>query len=204
MYFNPRSPCGERRSASCLFGSASSISIHALLAESDGHRTGNAGERLYFNPRSPCGERRDQDLLASGLPVISIHALLAESDGMLLRMISVPRPFQSTLSLRRATSSPSASHPGRRCDFNPRSPCGERLGLDGHPAILQQISIHALLAESDHHGDGRPNNFLGFQSTLSLRRATMVYIISIQYMIDFNPRSPCGERRRTAIGTSGG
>ena len=101
--------------------------------------------------------------------------------------------FQSTLSLRRATLRPLRHH--RRnpisihallaesdqfgtiranveYDFNPRSPCGERLrnGIDS--GYRPDISIHALLAESD--GDksliGKVNR--QFQSTLSLRRAT--------------------------------
>ena len=56
-------------------------------------------------------------------------------------------------------------------NFYPRSPCGERLGLVFYWYSRAQISIHALLAESD------------FQAT-TLNR----------YDIDFYPRSPCGER----------
>ena len=80
----------------------SKISIHALLAESDG---------------------RINDI--SRLMKISIHALLAESD--LLR-VAVPEHvivFLSTLSLRRATNS--MTHMLRFfAYFYPRSPCGER------------------------------------------------------------------------------
>ena len=57
-------------------------------------------------------------------------------------------------------------------DFYPRSPCGERrLNLPSRP-IDKNISIHALLAESDLPTDGL--FFFGrrFLSTLSLRRAT--------------------------------
>ena len=57
------------------------ISIHALLAESDGH-THYMG--VYEQ--------------------ISIHALLAESDNRYGRPIDVQFVFLSTLSLRRATS----------------------------------------------------------------------------------------------------
>ena len=57
---------------------------------------------------------------------ISIHALLTESDPNALATMFTQTQFQSTLSSRRATSSPSVrlsnvSH------FNPRSPHGERL-----------------------------------------------------------------------------
>ncbi len=40
-------------------GTRSTISIHALLAESDAHvRISHKVFCRYFNPRSPCGERR--------------------------------------------------------------------------------------------------------------------------------------------------
>ena len=145
------------------------ISIHALLAESDGTISTNPVPTGDFNPRSPCGERR-WALPGSPFPrEISIHALLAESD-----------PWRSPCG-------------DWRRYFNPRSPCGER------PLNLPEVN----------HKDG-------FQSTLSLRRATLVLIlpgprhpISIHALLaesdpdpirsfvrsaDFNPRSPCGER----------
>ena len=59
-----------------------------------------------------------------------------------------------------------------RPDFYPRSPCGERLFLLRKITITVDISIHALLAESDFFW---------------LRLGTRVS--------DFYPRSPCGERR---------
>ena len=61
---------------------AKSISIHALLAESDAIRIGGLQYRLYnFYPRSPCGERLLMLLHDTQLrSFISIHALLAESD----------------------------------------------------------------------------------------------------------------------------
>ena len=56
------------------------ISIHALLAESDGVASG------------------------AGVPVsISIHALLAESDNVINSNSNFTQKFLSTLSLRRAT-----------------------------------------------------------------------------------------------------
>ena len=57
LYFYPRSPCGERRYWSGVPVVGRSISIHALLAESDGPVS-------FFNTFFK----------------ISIHALLAESD----------------------------------------------------------------------------------------------------------------------------
>ena len=56
--FYPRSPCGERRQVKQTYRVKISISIHALLAESDNLRV----------------------LDGSKSSIISIHALLAESD----------------------------------------------------------------------------------------------------------------------------
>ena len=102
---------------------------------------------------------------------ISIHALLAESDPYAAAAKLDRFQFLSTLSLRRAT--PHRTEQGIcRDDFYPRSPCGERL-LSLHIFVMLDwhfyprspcgerhgdwidswdsgdISIHALLAESD-------------------------------------------------------
>ena len=102
-----------------------------------------------FNPRSPCGERLG-DILAGALI----------------------RPFQSTLSSRRATSQSMLVDWRRYLSF--QSTLSSRRATSQGPASqsARPISIHALLTESD--GDksliGKVNR--QFQSTLSSRRAT--------------------------------
>ena len=100
------------------------ISIHALLAESDRVRAHSAG----FN-------------------IISIHALLAESD-LFINIESLgSKVFLSTLSLRRATQQ-------RHIQKRPKKFLST-LSLRRATVILfrvkrtSEISIHALLAESD-------------------------------------------------------
>ena len=102
-YFYPRSPCGERRRKSSRRCVLSSISIHALLAESD--LAGPSGPAFLYNfyPRSPCGERLNELLEQSSSYSISIHALLAESDRHYGLLWPSRLRFLSTLSLRRAT-----------------------------------------------------------------------------------------------------
>ena len=100
--FYPRSPCGERRQIKQNCRAETSISIHALLAESDRlcrilyscpgnfYPRSPCGERPdkhaqqptqpNFYPRSPCGERRANSHGERQGQHISIHALLAESD----------------------------------------------------------------------------------------------------------------------------
>ena len=80
----------------------------------------------------------------------------------------------SMLSLRRATRR-GLSLPCRRRYFYPRSPCGERHVDFVHFLPVDDISIHALLAESD--------------TVTSLWRSASS---------NFYPRSPCGERRLKA------
>ena len=90
--------------------------------------------------------------------------------------------FLSTLSLRRATTFTERTDV-QKSDFYPRSPCGERHIVAGQSETGDQISIHALLAESD--------------SCTSIGRPKRLY---------FYPRSPCGERpsnnESTQIGNS--
>ena len=83
-HFYPRSPCGERPNQCKIDKQCSSISIHALLAESDHPAFFYIAQHTYFYPRSPCGERLY--LVRGQRPSwqISIHALLAESDAPLL------------------------------------------------------------------------------------------------------------------------
>ena len=125
LYFYPRSPCGER---------------HAIIHLST--------PTSHFYPRSPCGERLSIERCSLEEFRISIHALLAESDPYFLlfkilvkshfyprspcgerrlahRENPLSRVFLSTLSLRRATGQPFTHY------------------------IANNISIHALLAESD-------------------------------------------------------
>ena len=124
--FYPRSPCGERQDTRLTVADVYKISIHALLAESDLLYHFCPVDHQHFYPRSPCGERPPR-----------------------CRQHLRGRRFLSTLSLRRATAH-DAKGPGRVFHFYPRSPCGERPSKK-YPVILGRvISIHALLAESDH------------------------------------------------------
>ena len=147
------------------------ISIHALLAESDGMTE-----------------------FIGALFDISIHALLAESDLPVFLSGFWAYLFLSTLSLRRATHCIwilCRQHP----DFYPRSPCGERRGSSSKSTRCLRISIHALLAESDAWCMSRKTPVqAAFLSTLSLRRATGRCRCWVLSDINFYPRSPCGER----------
>ena len=147
------------------------ISIHALLAESDCiiDIINNIIDDFY--PRSPCGERPlslntqqrhlpflstlslrratvvDTVKLAGPVLFLSTLSLRRATDTSSLMQCQVK--FLSTLSLRRATQSPPSITP-TASNFYPRSPCGER----PRRRTYQQGEKRAFL------------------STLSLRRAT--------------------------------
>ena len=123
-----------------------------------------------FYPRSPCGERR---------PAGSVRA--ARRGG-----------FLSTLSLRRATVLPEAS-PCTGRDFYPRSPCGERRTYANGVAEAVDISIHALLAESDRAAALENQRFVISIHAL-LAESDLTTSAAKQKSGDFYPRSPCGER----------
>jgi hypothetical protein len=171
---------------------AKKISIHTLLAESDGiglvflwwgvhfYPHSPCGERLnptsqtnlsgYFYPHSPCGERLGLALHKRGRINFYPHSPCGERLCILIISICTAL-FLSTLSLRRATASNQQEQQARH------------------------ISIHTLLAESDgirHIRQTRSKNFYPhspcgerlrgehhansqqeFLSTLSLRRATL-------------------------------
>ena len=128
------------------------ISIHALLAESDTDRMFCSRQRLNFYPRSPCGERPSAAAPIKLTRSISIHALLAESDvtgfdsGTMVPAISIHALL--------------AESDGVLNSLEIRS---------------TTISIHALLAESDFQGPGL-----------------------VRHRVNFYPRSPCGERHNVA------
>ena len=58
--FNPRSPCGERRSWHPAGQAPPGISIHAPRVGSDATCSCSCRRFCYFNPRSPCGERHQR------------------------------------------------------------------------------------------------------------------------------------------------
>ena len=62
------------------------------------------------------------------------------------------------------------------------------------PVRGSRISIHALLAESDDADRAALCERCIFLSTLSLRRATSSHLVRNSQNSNFYPRSPCGER----------
>ena len=124
------------------------ISIHALLAESDGTGAGNCWPVPHFYPRSPCGER------------LVFLRLAIERDDFYPRSPCGERLMNSDIL-------------SGSCYFYPRSPCGERpaigLILGTAEIFLSTLSLRRATRNCLH---GKPRTLRLFLSTLSLRRAT--------------------------------
>ena len=103
---------------------------------------------FYFYPRSPCGERHLTKYHFTGIFTFLSTLSLRRATTASGFLIGSRSQFLSTLSLRRATEMISIE----RCSL--------------------EISIHALLAESDSLTAPQQLLFSVFLSTLSLRRAT--------------------------------
>ena len=152
-----------------------SISIHALLAESD-------------------------KVVIPGPPImipISIHALLAESDfrGWTLN-INGPI-FLSTLSLRRATQVFQRIAKPFRISIHALLAESDRYLINAYHRIFG-ISIHALLAESDPSSTRRLTNMMISIHAL-LAESDSLTPARISSRLDFYPRSPCGERQALGL-----
>ena len=124
------------------------ISIHAPHVGSDPGKLSGVFADCDFNPRSPCGERRKRLPGAAEKLRISIHAPHVGSDSpycrwFLAALISIHAPHVGSdmcLICRMTTVLPY---------FNPRSPCGERLGQQRKADAYRIISIHAPHVGSD-------------------------------------------------------
>ena len=218
-YFNPRTPCGVRRTRSRSRGSTS----------------------RNFNPRTPCGVRLMRPDSGTTLSTFqSTHPVWGATTSSSSTATSY-LVFQSTHPVWGATAQdPPGDHrphisihaPRVGCDssflvlgcwfmhFNPRTPCGVRLhALRLHRGGLR-ISIHAPRVGCD--ADPRPRwtgrSYFNPRTPCgvrpAVRRAAIVAeVISIhaprvgcddhapaagQVDRNFNPRTPCGVRRFAA------
>ena len=145
------------------------ISIHALRKESDPGTLRLTKRSKNFNPHSPCGERRHQHLQRARTQDFNPHSPCGER----------PPPW------------PSRHAP---YDFNPHSPCGERRGLQDAFGFVHGISIHTPLAGSDETRMGvQQSRNISIHTPLAGSDRKSCHRL-LKWM-NFNPHSPCGERR---------
>ena len=148
------------------------ISIHAPRVGSDTPHNSLFWVHQHFNPRSPCGERRCALAQPLYMSTISIHAPRVGSDLAL---------FVGTLAIIISIHAPRVGS-----DFFLLKNCVYSIS----------ISIHAPRVGSDLMMYTSPSCVVLFQSTLPVWGATGWGTGQLQGKRNFNPRSPCGERRR--------
>ena len=146
-----------------------------------------------FNPRSPRGERPLSTPICAWSPHISIHAPREGSDQGGIQQCRAESQFQSTLPARGATGAVRYASATTEY-FNPRSPRGERLpnsrrciGDSRFQSTLPARGATLYIALS-------PTIQPQFQSTLPARGATAACLLFATVAVNFNPRSPRGER----------
>ena len=125
QHFNPRSPCGERLCAQSAYvetlGFQSTLPVWG--ATTTGRKSGPACN--YFNPRSPCGERLC--MIAAPATPAAFQSTLPVW-GATTRAQPLYGDFSISIHAPRVGSDPRSLNLGfSRINFNPRSPCGERL-----------------------------------------------------------------------------
>ena len=146
--FNPRAPCGARRSGGCGKGLRTIFQSTRPMRGATQTRATEELRIYYFNPRAPCGARLIDQLEFEKYSTISIHAPHAGRDQTEAKTAKLDTKFQSTRPMRGATG-----RYDRRCfrnvgfqstrpmrgatpaalillhtlgHFNPRAPCGAR------------------------------------------------------------------------------
>ena len=223
MYFNPRSPWGERQEAFYNADGDFIISIHAPRGGSDVDDEGRAWVYRDFNPRSPWGERLILPFKDFGHIDFNPRSPWGERPS--LSWIRCPAPiFQSTLPVGGATPSgpfaagfgfisihaprggsdqstlpvggsdaPAPSAAPSPMYFNPRSPWGERQEAFYNADGDFIISIHAPRGGSDVDDEGRAWVYRDFNPRSPWGERLILPFKDFGH-IDFNPRSPWGER----------
>ena len=223
--FNPRSPCGERRGWQIMQNEHRPISIHAPRVGSD---TGNQAvcvadgisihaPRVGSDSTGPCHSVHSS-AFQSTLPVWGATLIMAFASVTVgnfnPRSPCGERHRQCVLQR------------GKKRHFNPRSPCGERLSDPMASSVVKpfqstlpvwgatrardynikraEISIHAPRVGSDSEGSPQASH-----SRISIhapRVGSDLSTVMYRYLrvSNFNPRSPCGERRVDGHGPGAG
>ncbi len=213
-HFNPRTPCGVRRSGDTARKLRACISIHAPHAGCDAALCRKCRVSFNFNPRTPCGVRRGVDTYGRKTAQFqSTHpmrgATAADAIALHAASISIHAPHAGCDRHSRRVAL-------RLDDFNPRTPCGVRREHLIHFGGFKTISIHAphagcdRMQKADHsaetisiHAPHAGCDIMeipatGHKWTISIHapHAGCDRFLDLDPTLraDFNPRTPCGVR----------
>ena len=175
---------------------------------------------MHFNPRSPHGERQHPiRFIKSTDEIISIHAPRTGSDWSGADGLPAGEGFQSTLPARGATNHTAfnayqperfqstlpargaTNVPDEAIDAIVISIHAPRTGSDPsavHPASRCPISIHAPRTGSDTKEETPKGSTYGISIHAPRTGSDDKGYAVLLLMVNFNPRSPHGERRNVA------
>ena len=198
-YFNPRSPHGERLASIPGLSPSRFISIHAPRTGSDAFPCLAARAYSNFNPRSPHGER---PVCSEKMRAVGLHFNPRSPHGERQHLSAAEWAdftFQSTLPARGATRY--AYSPLRRSAFQSTLPArgatARTPGVRGSRETFQSTLPARGATRKKWYRDATRT----FQSTLPARGATFRGGACASPSVDFNPRSPHGERHNEDLGT---
>ena len=169
-----------------------SISIHAPRAGSDRPPHQQPPSVLYFNPCSPCGERLS--VIQFLMPTIQFQSMLPVR-GATKNQVAHDSVFRISIHAPRAGSDGQrARGRGTPSYFNPCSPCGERLehGVFPQSAFRFQsmLPVRGATGQRESVQAGKGISIHAPRAGSDLRDA-----LNVLHLCNFNPCSPCGERR---------
>ena len=191
LHFNPRLPCGRRRSSISMPGASRQFQSSPPMREATQDLLRRALTIKHFNPRLPCGRRRTIATTARTIFYFNPHLPCGRQLGS-VSPVAKSSSFQSPPPMRGATVFGRGAAPGSYISthaphagsdlllgsvrpsckhFNPRSPCGERRNVRSNTPSMPDFNPRSPCGE---------------------RRRSYPYPTTNNY---FNPRSPCGERR---------
>ena len=161
--------------------------------------TGSRGalgcSRAHFNPRTPCGVRRPAPGRGARLGAISIHAPLTGCDPV-AENGGTTTPFSIHAPLTGCDDRGSCNSGSRRY-FNPRTPRGVRLREQNFLRFLVSFqSTHPLRGATRE--TRRKKQPLDISIHAPLAGCDRLCPQSHRRADNFNPRTPCGVRRRSA------
>ena len=167
VYFNPRSPCGERPYG-VIVGFLLFLFQSTLPLRGATNRLGTSNRNAIFQSTLPLRGATNCGLLPAGW-----------------------RVFQSTLPLRGATFLSLASVSCRY--FNPRSPCGERHTTFGMLVVSTTFQSTLPLRGATTSSLPSPSS-MAISIHAPLAGSDFGFRFGFRFGLDLNPRSPCGER----------
>ena len=191
--FNPRAPCGARRTSVCSSKSCPLLfqPTRPLRGATNQHRENSSEDNI--STHAPRTGSDDKLLKETRGEVISIHAPRTGSDAPFSAVVASDCLFQSTLPARGATRQ-RRRHPSRRTISIHAPRTGSDVDIMADVIKQNMISIHAPRTGSDV---GNAEEVSDFSISIHAPRtgSDPMRIGENHPGNDFNPRSPHGERR---------